>query len=141
VARAVTAQAPAPRSVGDVLVFRVNGFESARHHEAGHGAQNLRSSGGRRRSRLGARRAARRKTEGRAAIPDRTSTRRAKAEIPSLQISTPDGKRVGRTQPFTIDVQSAIAADDQKPQQPVDPRPPVSLNFPMACGGARGPFS
>jgi hypothetical protein len=53
-----------------------------------------------------------------------------KVEVPSLLISAADGRALGRTQPFELQVESAIAADDQKPQEPAEPRPPVSLRFP-----------
>jgi hypothetical protein len=50
--------------------------------------------------------------------------------LPMLAISQ-DGKPFARTQPWTIDVQSAIKKDDPKPQEPAPVKPPSSLDFPV----------
>jgi hypothetical protein len=58
--------------------------------------------------------------------------------LPSLAIKNAAGKALARTNPFTLDVESAIRADDPKPEEPVDLRPPVSLRFPwwvLVLGG------
>jgi hypothetical protein len=50
--------------------------------------------------------------------------------LPSLAIKNAEGKSIGRTNPYQLDVGSAIKADDPKPEEPADLRPPVSLRFP-----------
>lgn len=50
--------------------------------------------------------------------------------IPSLAIVDGTGKTLARTNPFTLQVASAIAPSDQKPKDPSPPRPPVMLSFP-----------
>lgn len=53
-----------------------------------------------------------------------------KLTLPSLGLKDSKGNLVGRTQPFSIEVVSAISAGDPKPQQPEALEPPVSLAFP-----------
>jgi hypothetical protein len=51
-------------------------------------------------------------------------------ELPSLALKDSSGKNVGRTQPLSVEVTSAIKADDPKPEEPVELKPPLSLRFP-----------
>ena len=53
-----------------------------------------------------------------------------KLTLPSLEIKDASGKSVARTNPFTLQVVSAIRAGDKQPQTPADIRPPVGLAFP-----------
>jgi hypothetical protein len=50
--------------------------------------------------------------------------------LPSLALKDATGKIVARTNSITIEVQSAIKSDDPKPEEAVDIRPPVALQFP-----------
>ena len=61
-----------------------------------------------------------------------TPVKSGKITLPSLIIQDKAGKAIGRTNPFSIEVASAIKKDDPKPDQPADIAPPVSLNFPWA---------
>jgi hypothetical protein len=61
--------------------------------------------------------------------------------LPSLAIKNAEGKALARTNPFALDVESAIAKDDPKPDQPAELRPPVSLRFPWWVLAAAGVLS
>ena len=50
--------------------------------------------------------------------------------IPSLKLLDAAGKPVARTNPQTFDVETAIAANDDKKDQPADLAPPLSTAFP-----------
>ncbi len=50
--------------------------------------------------------------------------------VPSLAIEDAEGKAIARTNPLTLEVQSAVKADDPKANQPADLRPPAELGFP-----------
>ncbi len=51
--------------------------------------------------------------------------------LPSLAIiDKPSGKAIARTNPWTLQVESAIRKDDPKPQEPAAPQPPADLLFP-----------
>lgn len=50
--------------------------------------------------------------------------------LPSLAIQDSSGKSIARTNPFRIEVKSAIRPDDPKPQEPAELRPPADLAFP-----------
>lgn len=55
-----------------------------------------------------------------------------KGELTLGSIIITDGAaRVGRTNPFTLEVQSSISADDPEPTKPADLRPPAELPFPI----------
>jgi hypothetical protein len=75
-------------------------------------------------------------TESVGAVPDGeirlkvTPLKSGHMTLPSLAIKDSAGKAIARTNPFTIDAQSVIKADDPKPEQPADLQPPVSLHFP-----------
>jgi hypothetical protein len=58
--------------------------------------------------------------------------------LPSLAIAPEGGAAVARTNPWPLEVQSAIAPDDPKPEEPVDLRPPVDLPFPWRAAIAAG---
>ena len=60
-----------------------------------------------------------------------TALKAGKITVPSLSIQDAGGKSVARVNPFTLEIQSAIKADDKKPDQPADFKPPVSLAFPI----------
>ncbi len=51
--------------------------------------------------------------------------------LPSLVLKNSEGKEVGRTQPLSIQIKSAIREDDPQPKQPVDLEPPVGVQFPL----------
>jgi hypothetical protein len=53
-----------------------------------------------------------------------------KLYLPSLALKNSAGTAVGRTNPFSVEVDSAIAKNDPKPQQPEELEPPVGLQFP-----------
>ncbi len=53
-----------------------------------------------------------------------------KLTLPSLRIVDSKGVAVGRTNALDVEVESAIAADDPKPEEPVDALPPLGLPFP-----------
>jgi len=53
-----------------------------------------------------------------------------KLSLPSLALKDGTGKAVGRTNPFTVEVASAIKSTDPKPEQPEELEPPVGLQFP-----------
>lgn len=58
-----------------------------------------------------------------------------KVTLPSLAVvrasgESESGPALARTHPLTVEVISAIKADDPKPDQPADMRPPVSLHYP-----------
>jgi hypothetical protein len=53
-----------------------------------------------------------------------------KLTLPSLAIQDAAGKSFARTNPFRVEVKSAIRPDDPKPQEPADLRPPAELAFP-----------
>jgi hypothetical protein len=53
-----------------------------------------------------------------------------KLVIPSLILKDLSGKPVARTNPFSIQVESAIKTNDPKPQEPAEIQPPVDLVFP-----------
>lgn len=50
--------------------------------------------------------------------------------LPSLAIQDAAGKSFARTNPFRVEVKSAIKPDDPKPQEPAELRPPAELAFP-----------
>jgi hypothetical protein len=50
--------------------------------------------------------------------------------LPSLAIQDSSGKSIARSNPFRIEVKSAIRPDDPKPQEPAELRPPAELAFP-----------
>ncbi|HLE01017.1 MAG TPA: hypothetical protein VJB59_12190 [Bdellovibrionota bacterium] len=50
--------------------------------------------------------------------------------LPTLPLRDGSGRLIGRTNPFSIQVGSAIRPDDPKPQEPAPMRPPVGLAFP-----------
>ncbi|OFZ55894.1 MAG: hypothetical protein A2428_06550 [Bdellovibrionales bacterium RIFOXYC1_FULL_54_43] len=50
--------------------------------------------------------------------------------LPTLPLRDGSGRLIGRTNPFSIQVGSAILPDDPKPQEPAPMRPPVDLAFP-----------
>ena len=53
-----------------------------------------------------------------------------KLTLPSLILKNSTGNAVGRTNPFNLEVVSAIRPNDPKPEQPEDLEPPVGLRFP-----------
>ena len=53
-----------------------------------------------------------------------------KITLPSLIIRDAQGKALARTNPFTVEVQTAIRSDDPSPEKPNDIAPPVGLQFP-----------
>lgn len=53
-----------------------------------------------------------------------------KLTLPSLAVQDASGKSFARTNPYRIEVESAIKPDDPKPQEPADLRPPAELAFP-----------
>ena len=50
--------------------------------------------------------------------------------IPSLPLRDKYGKAIARTNPFNMQVTSAIKPEDQKPSEPAPLRPPLMLSFP-----------
>ncbi len=50
--------------------------------------------------------------------------------LPSLALEDAQGKAIGRTNPITVQVESAIRPDDPKPTEPAAPLPPVGLRIP-----------
>ncbi len=67
-----------------------------------------------------------------------TPIKKGTLTIPSLAIRDASGKPVARTNPFSLAVVSAIAADDPHPDKPADIRPPETLAFPWWIAGAAG---
>ena len=61
--------------------------------------------------------------------------------LPSLALKNHQGKNVGRTNPLTLHVATAIAADDPKPEEPEQLEPPVGLAFPLWVILAMGIFA
>ena len=57
-----------------------------------------------------------------------------KVILPSLLILDEKGQKIARTNPFELDVTSAIANDDPKPNEPEQIEPPVGLSFPIWVG-------
>ena len=58
--------------------------------------------------------------------------------LPSLPIRDASGKAIARTNPYSLQVESAIKAQDQNPSEPAPARPPVELPFPwwvLVAGG------
>ena len=55
-----------------------------------------------------------------------------KLSLPSLLIQGEDGKDLGRTHPFTMDVESVIDPKDPNAGKPADMRPPVGVSFPVS---------
>ncbi len=55
--------------------------------------------------------------------------------LPSLAIQDSTGKSFARTNPFRVEVKSAIRPDDPKPQEPAELRPPAELAFPWWAVG------
>jgi hypothetical protein len=53
-----------------------------------------------------------------------------KLTLPSLAILDATGKLIAKTQPWEIEVKSAIPSTDPKPTEPVPPVPPLGLAFP-----------
>jgi hypothetical protein len=53
-----------------------------------------------------------------------------KLTLPSLAIQDASGKSFARTNPYPVEVKSAIRSDDPKPQEPAELRPPAELSFP-----------
>ncbi len=53
-----------------------------------------------------------------------------KLTLPALGFRDTSGKWVGRTNPFPVEVASAIKSDDPSPEKPAEGLPPVSLGFP-----------
>lgn len=58
--------------------------------------------------------------------------------LPSLPIRDPSGKRVGRTNPVSVEVQSAISPKDPNPKVPVGDIAPLGLEFPTGFMVAMG---
>ena len=54
-----------------------------------------------------------------------------KLVLPPLSVQDASGKVVGHTQPFSLEVASAIASTDPHPEQPEGMRPPVGVLFPF----------
>ena len=54
--------------------------------------------------------------------------------LPSLLMVDDQGNKIGRTNPFEIEVQSAISSQDPKPTEPEAIEPPVGLEFPLWVG-------
>jgi len=50
--------------------------------------------------------------------------------LPSLALKDAADKALGRTNPVTLNVESSIAPNDPKKDEPADLQPPVSLSFP-----------
>jgi hypothetical protein len=126
--------AAGPLQVGDSVVLRIRGlmaFEPVKElqlHEAP-GAESLTDQGW-----------AINAEDGAPAQPGEyrvraTPLKAGKVTLPSLAIARVKGESeagpaLARTNPLTLEVASAIKADDPKPDQPADMRPPVSLRFP-----------
>jgi hypothetical protein len=53
-----------------------------------------------------------------------------KLVLPPLVLKDADGKELGKTIPFEIEVESAISPSDPKPSEPEAAEPPVGLQFP-----------
>lgn len=53
-----------------------------------------------------------------------------KLTLPPLSIQDSHGTRIARTQPFVVEIKSAISANDPKPKEPEKVEPPLSLFFP-----------
>ncbi len=51
--------------------------------------------------------------------------------LPSIGLKNTQGQLVARTNPMTLQVQSAINKDDPKPQEPAAVQPPVRVGFPL----------
>ncbi len=60
-----------------------------------------------------------------------TLVKPGKITLPSLPLLDQNGKRVARTQPFTVEVTSAISPNDPRPDQPEGLEPPIGLQFPF----------
>jgi len=50
--------------------------------------------------------------------------------LPSLGLKDASGKSVGRTNPLTLEVQSAIPQNDPRPDQPEGAEPPIAVAYP-----------
>jgi len=51
--------------------------------------------------------------------------------LPSLVLKDRSGKEVGRTHPFSFDIESVIRKEDPHPDQPEEIEPPLALRFPF----------
>jgi hypothetical protein len=51
--------------------------------------------------------------------------------IPSLALTGPSGKAIARTNPFKLNIESAISKSDPKPKEAEPPLPPTALGLPL----------
>lgn len=60
-----------------------------------------------------------------------TAIRAGRLTLPTLALKDEEGSTVGTTHPFSFEIQTAIAKDDPRPNQPEDLIPPVRVKFPL----------
>lgn len=116
-----TEPSPGPDRVGDVITFKVPGLQGEEFSFAASEGNPMEQ---------GWQFAEEKKPDANVPSYAIVLMKGGKVHVPPVVISGKDGKPVAKTNAFDFTVASAIAADDPKPKEPQDPRPPLSLRFP-----------